>query len=457
MPMSIFILIEQGPDIRLFHYSGLNARLMESSQTLWGVNNNFNYQYLPQDVASTEISDFITGLPIHLKLARRLAEKACNARLTRDGVHLWINFLSTIKAQRNDFRNSVLEWILSKPGVTQFCLLLERFLFQITPPPPLIREFLAKQKIDLVILSNAVTPAAIEILWGARKNGVQSMVIQNSWKDAFTQSHFSIAPNIVICPATSSLARLKINNVNMNINFEVIETLHTLQLARHNLLMNRISFCTYYGLNPERPIICYSAAATDAVRDEPELVLQMLQPIMEMPLTKRPQILIRINPMEKDITKWDSVRTISDVTLQIPEWDYIESCKWSFPRQEDQSLWASTILHSRFNISIPSTVTKDFLFFNKPVINVCFDAVPPAQHSESIMRYWEAPFYEEYRCNANVIPAFNLENLHALIFSLISDCSDNTPLPNEETLDFALDKIVSLAISKNRQLGGQNN
>jgi hypothetical protein len=53
-------------------------------------------------------------------------------------------------------------------------------------------------------------------------------------------------------------------------------------------------------------------------------------------------------------------------------------------------------------------VTQEFLSFGKPVVNICFDAVPEA-FDKSARRFWEASFYTGMRSEQQVKPSFDLD------------------------------------------------
>ena len=407
MMRRVLIVLENGPDIRQFVHSGLAADLAREAETAWALGHRASAGQLPEGHERVALSEIVPALPRTLKLMSRLAERACNAREEhRSGQAGWVNFLDTLRSRRTSPMKQRLDALLARPPVHRALVALEQGLCRGCPLPARPRARLNALKPDTIVLSGHATAAACGLLWLAGRSGVRTVVMQNSWKDAYARPHVAVAPDLFIVPSAEAADLLVRANPSLTAEILVRDTLHTTQLAEPSSILPRGPFCARHGLDPARPIICLSAAAPNAVHGEPEIVSALVSGLEDTP-----QILIRLNPMEDDPARWADLARRPDIVLQTPDWDYVADEKWSAPRLEDASVWASTIAHSAFNISVPSTVTRDFLLFEKPVINICFDGRPPASAKESTRRYWDAPFYEPYRDCPAITPAFSIEDL----------------------------------------------
>lgn len=426
---AVLLLYETGPDIRQFLYSGLALDLAKYANVIWALGNLVSKKHLPNEDKKIHISSIAPSLPFPLKLVSRLAEASCNLRQeSRFSQHQWLNFIDSIRSKKKSLPVQFFARLLSSELVFRILLTCEHVFFYSYPIQDVFLECIADLGIAVIVLSSYSTPSSRCLIWLARRCGIRTVVMLNSWKDAFARSHISIAPNVLIVPSQNSADILLQANPGLPSAIYVLQSLHTTHLSEPGLIINRASFCALYKLDPEIPILCITAAAPSAVPDEIEIISDLISRLG----TDLPQVLIRLNPMEDDPSRWELLARHPRVSLQVPDWDYVASAKMSVPRPEDASIWASTIYHSTANLSVPSTVTTDFLFFNKPVINICFDSHSQPSPRESICRFWEAPFYASYRHCARVFPTFSAEELAFLIKSHFDVCSslhDSFPDP----------------------------
>src|SRR5690606_31617397 len=106
------------------------------------------------------------------------------------------------------------------------------------------------------------------------------------------------------------------------------------------------------------------------------------------------------NPME-DGERFENLAVgFPHLTIQKPNWEFSAERDWCAPFEDDNEIWASTIEYSEFNISIPSTVSLEFLYFKKRIVNVCFDK--KNECSWEIQRFWDAEFYQSIIHNSLV-------------------------------------------------------
>lgn len=410
MMRRVLIALENGPDIRQFVHSGLASDLARDADIVWALGHRASERYLPVADETICLAEILPALPLPLRLVSRLTERACNTRKERrDGQAGWVNFLDTLRARRSSALKRRIDALLSRAPVHRALVAFERALYRHFPVSRASHHRLAALKADTIVLSNYATPGGCGLIWLAKRSGIRTVVMLNSWKDAFARTHVPVAPEVFVVPSQDAADLLVCANPDLESDIQVRDTLHTTQLAEPGRIMDRESFCALHDLDPDRPILCISAAAPNAVHNEPEIVSDLVTRLGH----DGPQILIRLNPMEDDPVRWQSLPQRPGLVLQTPEWDYVPAEKWSAPKPKDASIWASTIAHSAINVSVPSTVTRDFLLFDRPVINICFDIRPPESAAESTRRYWNAPFYAPYRNCSRVTPAFSADELAA--------------------------------------------
>jgi len=414
MPTHTLFVLANGPDIRQFLHSGLADAFRENGSVTWAVSTSASCGELSGCDTVVQLSDVVGPLPRHLEIMRRVAERAFIARHTQRGGHApWVNFFDTLRRRKTSPLKRIVDAVLGFTPVYLLLVKTERVMFTLTPIPNKARAFLHTLGVHVALLTEHETPTACALLWIARKCGIRTIVVANSWKDAYARSHVAVAPDVIVVPTTDAANHLRYANPGLKAHIIMQESLHTAQLTDPDRIEPREVFCCRYGLDPERPIACYTAAAPKAVHDEPQILMDLLTRLERSANSE--QLLLRLNPMEDNPERWASVVEHFGVVVQMPEWLYIPTERWNAPSRADAAIWASTVAHCAFNISVPSTVTRDFQVFGKPVINIVFDAKDPKNPAESVRRYWDAPFYEVCQRNDLVNAAYSSDQLFRMV------------------------------------------
>ena len=192
--------------------------------------------------------------------------------------------------------------------------------------------------------------------------------------------------------------------------FDVCGSLHLSALALAGGI-DRSHFCGRLGLDPSRPIVCYSTARAGVIEEELGWVQRLRRRFQEVDFA-RPQLLVRTNPMD-DFDSFASLGQCADVALLRPSWEWNPSSDWCCPRQEDASMWASAIRHAAVNVSAASTVTLEFAAFGRPVINPVF--------GKKARDLFASNFYDEARRNGWAQSASTFSELEDLLVQRLAE------------------------------------
>lgn len=278
----------------------------------------------------------------------------------------------------------------------------------------------AESKVDCIIASSYASELTLPALQTARNAGLRLAIIANSWKDVYANPYVPVIPDRLAVwdeVAVRDLAR-----ANPHLPPDVLTVcglLHLEGFLKPISPMPREEFCQRFGLDPQRPFICYTAAAPAAVRNEERVVEALLQAVAEGRVRGRPQVLLRINPMESGARFEPLAARYPDLRIQRPVWEWDPAADWNCALREDAQLWFATVYHAAANVSIASTVTLEFAALGRPVFNVCFD-LPHVQPPESSnRRFWEADFYSGIRHSGLAQPAFCPSELFSLVSTAI--------------------------------------
>ena len=261
---------------------------------------------------------------------------------------------------------------------------------------PLWADMFRKHRIDAVLAPSYNSARTLPALATAARMGIPSTVIANSWKDTLAQPHLPVFPTrLGVFDSIDATAVAAANPDFPSERIAVCGSLHLGSLAM-TPAMNRGVFCRTVGLDPARPIVCMSLDRR-GTNDE-QLALQLRAAFDYLP--KRPQLLVRTNPMGRPL------ETPGGACVLKPVWEWSPEMDWCCPLREDNPLWRSAIEHSAANVSAPSTVTLEFAAFGRPVINICF--------GEGRDEAWNSPFYSRARQNW-ATSAFSFAELVAAI------------------------------------------
>lgn len=152
----------------------------------------------------------------------------------------------------------------------------------------------------------------------------------------------------------------------------------------------REEFCARIGADPSRPIVFYSAGMPNHVPGEPRIVENIIRMMDEMPISPRPQLLVRISP--KDLTgRFDELkRAYPNVLFPEVPWE----AKYLTPKIEDAYLLANSLRHAAVGVNVGSTISLELCMFDKPVINVGYNPTGLDISPVDIARYY---FFDHYR------------------------------------------------------------
>jgi hypothetical protein len=144
---------------------------------------------------------------------------------------------------------------------------------------------------------------------------------------------------------------------------------------RPEFVLSRSELCRRIGIDPNRPFILYTTGIDRHFMKEHLHVETVIRSLMEMPLSTRPQLVVRnyIKGTSPEM-KAMCARNIPGVVFPPMLWDMA----WATPRYEDLELYCSLVQHAAMSINAASTVTLEFYLKDKPVINLDFD--PPGSN-----------------------------------------------------------------------------
>ena len=136
-------------------------------------------------------------------------------------------------------------------------------------------------------------------------------------------------------------------------------------------------FYTKLGLDTHLKTICYSCADVTIGPNDPVVIRAIAQAIRNNNIATKVQLLVRTSPAEDD-SRFRSLREeFPELLWNVPKWiltreNHAESWSQRVPSEEDIKDLRSLLEYVDLNINMCSTMSLDFMLFDKPVINTVF-------------------------------------------------------------------------------------
>jgi hypothetical protein len=136
-------------------------------------------------------------------------------------------------------------------------------------------------------------------------------------------------------------------------------------------------FLTKFQLEKNTKTICYSCADISIGQNDPIVIRAIANAIRTNQIKEKAQLLVRTSPAEDD-TRFKTVREqYPEIIWNVPKWvltreNHVESWSQRIPSEEDIIDLRAILEFVDLNINMCSTMSLDFMLFDKPVINTVF-------------------------------------------------------------------------------------
>lgn len=137
------------------------------------------------------------------------------------------------------------------------------------------------------------------------------------------------------------------------------------------------SFLTKFGLDSNKKIICYSCADVSIGKNDPIVIKAIAEAVRNNEIQLPVQLLVRTSPAEDD-SRFKALRDeFPEIIWNVPKWvltreNHQESWSQRIPSEEDIKDLRSLLENADLSINMCSTMSLDFMLFDKPVINTVF-------------------------------------------------------------------------------------
>jgi len=137
------------------------------------------------------------------------------------------------------------------------------------------------------------------------------------------------------------------------------------------------AFFSKFNLDPNLKTICYSCADVSIGANDPIVIKAIAHAIANNDIAMPVQLIVRTSPAEDD-SRFRAIREeFPEIIWNVPKWiltreNHAESWSQRIPSEEDITDLRSLLEFVDLNVNMCSTMSLDFMLFDKPVINTVF-------------------------------------------------------------------------------------
>lgn len=239
------------------------------------------------------------------------------------------------------------------------------------------RAILEKEKFDILFFTHQRPPFIAPLVYQAEQLKIKTVSFIFSWDNLASKGR--MAANFNYFLVWSDLMKIELQQFYTTVNQDNIEVVGTPQFEPYTLERYKVSkedFVSKFNINITLKTICFSCGDISTSRND-ELYIKTISTAILTHKIPNVNFIVRTSPAE-------DAKRFSEIAKEFPfiKWNYP---KWILSRQVHQEVWSqrvptiddvkdlrSLLEYSDLNINMLSTMSLDFIQFNKPVINTVF-------------------------------------------------------------------------------------
>jgi len=433
------ILLEFGfHEIKKYIHSGFAAKLSEKFDIVW----------LAVDKGSPQFDSYFrdTGYPLIYFNAKDFRQSDSKIEARNQAIRRnWMisknlgAFHNYSKVKSKSYRSCIIGSDLLKKIYERKAIRQTRELYLSNQ----LEEVLKEYRVEHLLATGYASAFAKSSFVTANKLSLKTWYLVNSWKDLYINNFlpFDFLNGIFVWSEQMKrdylyhmpyLDKNKIH-VSGNPTFDVLKGSEPAHSRSH--------YAKKYGIPERADWILYTMMPPGLINDEIETVKFVANDLLKHYTPQEKVIIVRKNPNH-------STDEFANMTLPLNTVIAEHYC--TFDRDNDMIIqspegeqeWIDLLHHCAINLSVPSTVTLEFLTLNKPVINIGFG--PDGNPDARLKQHFEAGFYKSMFQNESVGKVLDLSSLRPIVQKMLNIA--NHPVNSHNLCQEASELIINSII-----------
>lgn len=234
-----------------------------------------------------------------------------------------------------------------------------------------------KEKFDILFITHQRPPFIAPLIYQAEQLKIKTASFIFSWDNLASKGRMTANFNHYL--VWSNLMKEELLKFYKKVQAKNVEVVGTPQFEPYVLEKYKTEekdFYTRFNLDPAKKTICFSCGDISTSKND-ELYITTIAKALQENKIQNVNLLVRTSPAEDPIRFESFVAEFPFIKWNYPKWHLARTGhqeEWSqrIPSKEDVADLRSILEYSDLNINMLSTMSLDFMQFDKPIINPVF-------------------------------------------------------------------------------------
>lgn len=239
------------------------------------------------------------------------------------------------------------------------------------------KNILKRENFDLLFFTHQRPPFIAPLVYQAEKLNIKTVSFIFSWDNLASKGR--MAANFNYFLVWSQLMKSELQQFYSAVTAQDIEVVGTPQFEPYVLDRYKVSkeeFTSKFQLNSNLKTVCFSCGDISTSKND-ELYIETIANAINEGEIKDVNFIIRTSPAEDPVRFSEFVKKYPFIKWNYPRWNlsrenHQEAWSQRIPSTEDVKDLRNLLEYSDLNINMLSTMSLDFIQFDKPVINTVF-------------------------------------------------------------------------------------
>lgn len=236
-------------------------------------------------------------------------------------------------------------------------------------------QFLKRDQPDILFFTHQRPPYIAPLVYAATTQNIKTCSFIFSWDNLASKGRMPAMFDSFL--VWSDLMKEELKYFYPFVDKNKIFVVGTPQFEPYIMDDYKISkedFYKNFKLNPAKKTICFSCGDTSTGANDPLAIKIISEAIAEGKIEEPINLIVRTSPADDGSRFKDSMDKHPSISWNKPKWvltreNHVEEWSQRVPLKEDIRDLRSLIEHADLSINMCSTMSLDFMLFDKPVIN----------------------------------------------------------------------------------------